>query len=383
MKATEQLRDFYSLIEGLAERFGVNRLGDCTGQMYWPDRGVYFFLDPGEHRGGTSPGPEGVGYRFESAGELVLPRVVRVGTHALNAGSSSTLWKRLHQHRGQSTGLGNHRGSVFRKHVGRALLARDGVSHPTWGIGQTAGRDVRLGEAELEMRVSAYLRNLLVVYVPIPDPAGPESLRAFVERNAIALLASEGRRIDPPTAEWLGRDSPSTAISSSGLWNVAHVGELVDSDFIGVFGRLASATGAPGSAGSETASSSLRATRQSFSADNVGAESSLGAADADMRTADRMMPATKSRPSGPVHPRGLSTSAQVLYWYMHAVAARALPVAQAAWDSGLAERDIYKAIREYPHIWTLDGLNVRWTRATRDGRAHRLARRHGSNRGEQ
>ncbi len=383
MKATEQLRDFYAMLERLAERFGMNRLGDCTGQMYWPDRGVYFFLDPGEPRGGAPFGAEGIGYSSESASEFVLPRVVRVGTHALNPGSSSTLWKRLHQHRGQSTGLGNHRGSVFRKHVGRALLARDGVSHPTWGIRQTASRDVRLGEAELEMRVSDYLRDLLVVYVPVPDPAGPESLRAFVERNAIALLASEGRRFDPPTAEWLGLDSPSTAISSSGLWNVAHVGEKVDADFPDVLDRLVSATGARHAASGGTAGSSLSAPRQRSAGVTVIAANGPDAAGTGARPHGSMEPVTSSRRNVSVHPRGLSTSAQVLYWYMHAVSARALPVARAAWDSGLSERDVYKAIRDYPDLWTLDGINVRWTKSTRDARAHRLARRHGSNRGEQ
>jgi hypothetical protein len=57
-------------------------------------------------------------------------RVVRVGTHALTAASSATLWSRLRQHRGHLAGRdpggGNRRASVFRRHVGAALIRRDG-----------------------------------------------------------------------------------------------------------------------------------------------------------------------------------------------------------------------------------------------------------------
>lgn len=382
MKSTDLLASFYGVISELAERFGVHRLGDCTGQMSWPDRGVYFFLDPDEPRGASRFRGEGADPESGSLPTLPLPRVVRVGTHALKPGASSTLWKRLHQHRGQSTGTGNHRGSVFRRHVGRALLARDGVAHPTWGVRSSASREVRMQEAELEMRVSEYLGRLLVVHVPVLDPPGPQSRRAYVERNAIALLSREGRRSDPPTPAWLGHYAPSAAISGSGLWNVAHVGELVDEGFVEVFRQLASAGVSSGSRATEPPN-------RPAPSDPPRANSSRSSSLVEPNAVGGEPPplvdtetATLARQSGITHPRGLSTSAQVLYWYMHAVATRVVPVARAAWESGLSERDVYKAIRAYPETWTLDGLNVRWTRATRGGRAHRLAQRHGSKRGD-
>jgi hypothetical protein len=55
---------------------------------------VYFFREAGETRCDSGNGP----------------RIVRVGTHALKAGSSTKLWTRLSQHRGKSAGGGNHRG---------------------------------------------------------------------------------------------------------------------------------------------------------------------------------------------------------------------------------------------------------------------------------
>lgn len=234
-----QLRDFYSHIEELAEHFGVRRLGECTGRMIWPDRGVYFILDPDEPRGGSTPGAKAAGARRDLKGGS-LPRIVRVGTHALKRGSSTTLWKRLRQHRGRATGTGNHRGSVFRKHVGRALLVRDGVHHPTWGVGSTAAREVLLGETELEMSVSDYLSRLQVIVVPVLDESGPQSFRGFVERNSIALLSTEGRRAHPPSARWLGHCAPSKDITQSGLWNVRHVRDGVADDFLERLGQLVS-----------------------------------------------------------------------------------------------------------------------------------------------
>ena len=71
----------------------------------------------------------------------VLPRVVRVGTHGLRP-SHSTLWGRLSQHKGSvgggMPGGGNHRGSVFRLHVGSALLQTSDWSEAiraSWSVG--------------------------------------------------------------------------------------------------------------------------------------------------------------------------------------------------------------------------------------------------------
>ena len=113
----EHLMHFYSILDRLQENIGGPRtLAGCSGRMDWPKRGVYFFMEIGEHRSNTGTGP----------------RVVRVGTHALTAGSSTKLWTRLSQHRGQlKTGGGNHRGSIFRLIVGRSLIKRHGYSFLT------------------------------------------------------------------------------------------------------------------------------------------------------------------------------------------------------------------------------------------------------------
>lgn len=217
---------FYAAIGRLIHAQGGPReLRSCDGRMGWPERGVYFFFEPGEDRTESGSGP----------------RVVRVGTHAITAASRTTLWKRLSQHRGNAgDGGGNHRGSVFRKHVGRAVMARDAsLEFPMWGNGNTASRQARLSEQPLERKVSEVIRAMPFVVLAIPDAPGADSRRAYVERNAIALLSNHGRvPLDPSSSGWLGRFCPSERVQRSGLWNSQHVEERYEPDFREQFDQL-------------------------------------------------------------------------------------------------------------------------------------------------
>jgi hypothetical protein len=220
----DDLDRLYALLADLADRVGgARKLKCCTGYMDWPDRGVYVFLEPGETR---SPGQH---------------RVTRVGTHAVSAGSSTSLWDRLKQHYGTGAGSsahphgGNHRGSVYRKRVGEAIIERHALhdDYPDWGrrwssIDRDRGA-VRDEEYPLERRVSTYIRDQPFLPIALDDEPGPDSDRAFVERNVIALLSNfERSTVDPRTDDWLGRHSRSRAIRESGLWNVDHVDERYD-----------------------------------------------------------------------------------------------------------------------------------------------------------
>lgn len=93
----------------------------------------------------------------------------------------------------------------------------------------------------MEERVSAYLARLLVTHVPVLDEPGPASLRGYVKRNAIAVLSTMGRKVDVPSAKWLGRFSRATAVRRSGLWNVRHVGGEVEEGFLESLEELARA----------------------------------------------------------------------------------------------------------------------------------------------
>ena len=219
----DNLERFYSLLARLADAPGQGRpLCELPARSSLPERGVYFFLEPGERR---------------AANPSVL-RVVRVGTHAVSSGSKSTLYGRLKAHLGTRAGGGNHRGSIFRLHVGAALLARDGIPVTTWGVGSSAPPSVRnsatarAAEAACEKRVSEYIGAMSVLWVHVSDEASPQSARAFIERNAIALLSNQFAPIDSASPGWLGGVSLRPEIRDSALWNLNYVTKLYDPLFL-------------------------------------------------------------------------------------------------------------------------------------------------------
>ncbi|PBB34450.1 hypothetical protein CK214_08545 [Mesorhizobium sp. WSM3882] len=211
---------------------GPRRLANLGPSM--PRRGVYFFFDETEPRTDSGDGP----------------RLVRIGTHALTAGATSTLRQRLAQHRGKLSGGGNHRGSIFRLLVGQALMASGGgLSCASWGIkGDLAKAALALGaalpdlaalEAPVEAAVSKYLSQLSFAFLAVDDKPGPNSLRGFIERHSIALLSNFGRpALDPSTVNWLGRSSDRPLVATSGLWNQRHVSEAHDPAFLSTLSDL-------------------------------------------------------------------------------------------------------------------------------------------------
>lgn len=217
----KDLDRFYRLLGRILDSDvqGLRRLGERNSSAV-PKRGIYFFMQPDESRM-TCP--------FEN-------RVVRIGTHSVSAGSKSTLWNRLRTHRGGEDGSGNHRGSIFRLHVGESLIRKNGIekNYPTWGIGQSAAKEIRASEKEIELEVSKIISNMPVLWLGVGDEASPDSDRGYLERNLIALLSGPTGPLDFPNSNWLGRWSSREAISFSGLWNVNHVYEEYDRNVLDV-----------------------------------------------------------------------------------------------------------------------------------------------------
>ncbi|MBK7014465.1 MAG: hypothetical protein IPH39_02570 [Sulfuritalea sp.] len=210
----------YSLLQRLAATGnGARRLKECDAQRI-PKQGVYFFWEGGQFRM-TQP--------FDG-------RVVRIGTHAVSQGSKATLWNRLRTHRGGQDGSGNHRGSIFRLHVGQALLRKTKreEQYATWGIGQSASQAIRASEEQIEQEVSAAIGEMPVLWLNVSDSASPDSDRAYLERNLIGLLAGPTGPLDLPSVDWLGHWSTRDAIPSSGLWNVNHVFDEYDPKVVDV-----------------------------------------------------------------------------------------------------------------------------------------------------
>ena len=219
------LKRFYKLLALLEQQLGgARKLSQCNGRLEWPQRGVYFFREPGEFCTNSGDGP----------------RIVRVGTHALKRGAGTRLWSRLSQHRGPArSGGGNHRGSIFRLIIGTALIEQEGHEVRTWGKGSSASREIRQGEELLEKAVSKVLGEMPFLWLAINDEAGPDSLRGYIERNSIALLSNyEKEPLDPPSQNWLGQFCNRERVKASGLWNQNHVDERYDPAFLNKLERL-------------------------------------------------------------------------------------------------------------------------------------------------
>lgn len=215
----KDVKEFYENVFRLAENTGGVRLfRECNGKMYWPQRGVYFFVDFQERT------------LFHG-----FPRIVRVGTHAVSQGSKSTLWNRLKTHKGTAEGGGNHRGSIFRLHVGNALIKKNGIQCGTWGVGQNASKEIKKEENFVEKLVSEYIGQLGVVVIDVDDLPSASSARAYIEKNAIALLSNLNFSLNFSTTEWLGNYSDRNEITDSGLWNINYVKSNYDPHFMAIF----------------------------------------------------------------------------------------------------------------------------------------------------
>jgi hypothetical protein len=225
MNRLEDLKRFYFLLDALEQcNRGGRVLSDCSGRMAWPKRGVYFFREPGENRTDT-----GIGLR-----------VVRVGTHAITIGTKSTLWQRLSRHKGiAKTGGGNHRGSIFRLLVGKALINKHGFKFDSWGKGNKAPPGTTKLEKPLEIEVSKIIGKMSFLWLAVEDDPGPHSLRGKIEKNSIALLSNLNKpAIDARSANWLGFHCGYEKMCGSGLWNRDHTDSSYDAAFLDELERL-------------------------------------------------------------------------------------------------------------------------------------------------
>jgi len=162
-----------------------------------PTDAIYFFLELGE--------------TVQVASQTV-DRVVRVGTHRRDGRFRG----RIRQHYGAVGSLtGNKNSSVFRKHVGGAVLRKRNPG------------DARLLEwlmqnaptfTEVEQAVSQILHDIFTFACIQVDDAEE---RLSLERGLIGLLAQYP--VGQPSCGWLGHHAAAQAVRASGLWNTQHV----------------------------------------------------------------------------------------------------------------------------------------------------------------
>ena len=198
------LRQLYEMLARVvgARTDGPPLLRD-VGRMAPTCAGVYFFFEAGEVR------------RNQGL------RVVRVGMSSRSLRSRLVGQHLTGNHRDDHRDdEGNLRASVFRKHVGAALIRRDCLACRTWRMPTEPDHDAqRRAESDIEGRVTQALGAMPVVWVVAN---GPDN--RCIEQNAIGLLSNYQRPVvDPPSAAWLGRSCDREEIRKSGLWNVKHV----------------------------------------------------------------------------------------------------------------------------------------------------------------
>jgi hypothetical protein len=161
--------------------------------------------------------PNGIYLLFEKGEQAhVGDRIVRIGTHT----GHNQLLSRLQQHFLRE----NKDRSIFRKNIGRALLARANDPFlPMWELDLTSqearaahGHKVdRAKQLSIEQGVSACIRDNFTVVV-FPVAAQVDRLR--LESRLISTI-SLCEACQPSTA-WLGHFSAKSRIRESGLWQV-------------------------------------------------------------------------------------------------------------------------------------------------------------------
>lgn len=162
-----------------------------------PQDGIYFLFEKGEHAHGGS-------------------RIVRIGTHT----GDGQLLSRLNQHFVSE----NKDRSIFRKNIGRALLAREHDPFLSdWELDLTSreARDLHTArvdlakQAEVERKVTEYVQNNFSFAVV---PIDTKEKRLRLESRSISTLSLCAECM--PSETWLGNFSPKQKIRESGLWIV-------------------------------------------------------------------------------------------------------------------------------------------------------------------
>jgi hypothetical protein len=172
----ERIYDATQTLASKSINQGFKRLVDPI-PLAFQQQGLYIFQDPAILRTNAK-----------------TSKIIRIGITGINNS------QRLSQHRS-----GNMESSVFRKHVGRAISAKN-------------------NRIATELEVSQYLHSLEYVFLPVSN----ESLLRQLEKDLIAVISNYGldNPLDKPADNWLGFQqdrNTNQAIATSHLWNVHYV----------------------------------------------------------------------------------------------------------------------------------------------------------------
>lgn len=156
-----------------------------------PRNGIYFFYEEGE-----------LCRHFD----VVRPRIVRVGTHR----EQDRFPSRIKQHF-----EGNKNSSVFRKHLGGAILRRRNADD--FRLDKWLKQDTPTFKEIEELVTDRLATDFTFKCITVEN----KKERLDLEERLIATLAKCPSC--EPSEEWLGHYAASEEIRGSGLWNVQHV----------------------------------------------------------------------------------------------------------------------------------------------------------------
>ena len=207
-------------------------MAEDAAELAWSVHELAAGLPRFDHRAGPVDLPPNGIYLFFERGEMVpfgandAARIVRVGTHRVDGRFPRRV--RYHFH-------GDRQTSVFRWHLGAALLARRDQLDPRLSLWRDR---TAAGPSEVEALVSHNLcENFAFACVRVESGAE----RIAIERGLIALLAQ--RPAASPSEGWLGRHALAPSIRESGLWNTQGIRAVpLSPREFDRLGRLAAAT---------------------------------------------------------------------------------------------------------------------------------------------
>lgn len=182
-----------------------------------PENGIYFFYEDGEVWGHSGQ----------------QPRIVRIGTHRDGNFRSRVAdhylsgGRRMDLHVNKPAPKDR---SIFRKHLGRALLSKAQDSYlEIWNIDFTTNRNRQAysnrrnlaKEREIEEQVTYLLREKFSFRYLELDVAVARMGNKGLEAALIGTVAACTHC--KPSVSWLGHCSPKPQIRQSGLWLVQHL----------------------------------------------------------------------------------------------------------------------------------------------------------------
>lgn len=165
-----------------------------------PLNGIYILFEKGEEYNGKQ-------------------RIVRVGTHS----GQDKLFSRLKEH----FLIQNKDRSIFRKHIGRALLNKRNDSFAEqWELDLTSRVNKNKFKDKVDFQKQKLVEEEVSKYINekfsfVTIEVNTKDEREFYEKKLISSLnvINSWR----PSDNWLGFYSPNNKISQSGLWNIQNL----------------------------------------------------------------------------------------------------------------------------------------------------------------